>query len=263
MQGADRVRAGGALAFPSRRKIDLDPLLYFAAAGFPREASWRRRWQTAQGSDVKLDDFERADAGQRFEEAVFVRQAHSLVLFGLIAADEDPGRQARRAELTALKDQQWLAGVAEDVIAEIERRKQIDALENALKNTTSAAITKLNTTLSQGLITDRLRARFAQEINDLKLAGLAIEQTKSNLGVARFRVSLIRRKSQNAGDILSEGEYRCVALAGFLAELATNDSGSGIIFDDPVSSLDHMHRDAISARLAKEGRTRQAGHFSG
>ncbi|ESZ08513.1 hypothetical protein NKH89_12735 [Mesorhizobium sp. M0923] len=133
MQGADRVRAGGALAFPSRRKIDLDPLLYFAAAGFPREESWRRRWQTAQGSDVKLDDFERADAGQRFEEAVFVRQAHSLVLFGLIAADEDPGRQARRAELTALKDQQWLAGVAEDLIAEIERRKQIDALENALK----------------------------------------------------------------------------------------------------------------------------------
>lgn len=86
MQGADRVRAAGALAFPSRRKVEQDPLLYFATAGFPREASWRRRWQTAQGSDLKLKDFERSDAVQRFEEAVFLRQAHSLVLFSLIPA---------------------------------------------------------------------------------------------------------------------------------------------------------------------------------
>lgn len=84
MQGADRVRAAGAVAFPSRRKVEQDPLLYFATAGFPREASWRRRWHTAQGSNAKLEDFERLDAGRHFEEATFVRQAHGLILFGLI-----------------------------------------------------------------------------------------------------------------------------------------------------------------------------------
>ena len=67
----------------------------------------------------------------------------------------------------------------------------------------------------------------------------------------------MQHKSKNAGEILSEGEYRCVALAGFMAELATNDSDSGIIFDDPVSSLDHLHREAIAKRLAAEGRSRQ------
>ena len=85
---------------------------------------------------------------------------------------------------------------------------------------------------------------------------------RSQHGVSRFRVSLIESSSSNAGDVLSEGEYRCVALAGFMAELATNDSGSGIIFDDPVSSLDHLHRKAIAQRLAEEGRTRQVIVFT-
>ncbi|WP_206079295.1 hypothetical protein, partial [Allomesorhizobium camelthorni] len=36
--------------------------------------------------DTKLEDFERLDAGRHFEEATFVRQAHGLILFGLIPA---------------------------------------------------------------------------------------------------------------------------------------------------------------------------------
>ncbi|UWQ09228.1 hypothetical protein [Aliiroseovarius crassostreae] len=69
------------------------------------------------------------------------------------------------------------------------------------------------------------------------MAGLKIElaQARSWHGVSRFRVSLIE-SSSNAGDIPSEGEYRCVALADFMAELSIKDSGSGIIFDDPMPS---------------------------
>lgn len=35
------------------------------------------------------------------------------------------------------------------------------------------------------------------------------------------------------------------------------ESSPGIVFDDPVSSLDHMHREAVAARLAEEGKYRQ------
>lgn len=182
----------------------------------------------------------------------------------LLADDESDERKALRAELAELKDRQWLSGIKDDVLAEIERRKSLSTLETALKDTRPNAITQKNTTLSEALITDRLRGRFAQEIDHLNLAGLAIEltQARSQHGVSRFRVSLIESKSNNAGDILSEGEYRCVALAGFMAELVTNDSGSGIIFDDPVSSLDHLHREAIAKRLAEEGRKRQVIVFT-
>ena len=48
-----------------------------------------------------------------------------------------------------------------------------------------------------------------------------------------------------------------MALAAFLAELATTKSRSAIVFDDPVSSLDHMHREAVADRLAEEGQNRQ------
>lgn len=78
----------------------------------------------------------------------------------------------------------------------------------------------------------------------------------------QFRVSLIHKPDAKAGQILSEGEHRCVALAGFMAELSTTDNHSGIIFDDPVSSLDHLHREAIARRLAREGQDRQVIVFT-
>lgn len=182
----------------------------------------------------------------------------------MLADDESEDRKALKAELSELQDRQWLAGNVDDVTAEINRLKQVDELESALKDTRPGSITQRNTSLSEALITDRLRGRFLREIDHLNLAGLEIElaQARSQHGVSRFRVSLIESSSCNAGDILSEGEYRCVALAGFMAELATNDSGSGIIFDDPVSSLDHLHRKAIAQRLAEEGRIRQVIVFT-
>ncbi|MCB1469122.1 MAG: AAA family ATPase [Rhizobiaceae bacterium] len=182
----------------------------------------------------------------------------------LLADEQSDERKALRSELAELTDRQWLSGIKEDVLAEIERRKCLSALDTVLKDTRPNAITQKNTALSEALITDRLRGRFAREINHLNLADLEVEltQARSQHGVSRFRVSLIESKSNNAGDILSEGEYRCVALAGFMAELATNNSGSGIIFDDPVSSLDHLHREAIAKRLAEEGRKRQVIVFT-
>ena len=182
----------------------------------------------------------------------------------VLADDDSEDRKALKAEFSELRDRRWLAGIVDDVTAEIDRLKQVDELETAIKDTRHRSITQKNTSLSEALITNRLRGRFLMEIDHLNLTGLKIEltQAQSQHGVSRFRVSLIESSSGNTGDILSEGEYRCVALAGFMAELATNDSGSGIIFDDPVSSLDHLHREAIAQRLANEGRTRQVIVFT-
>ncbi len=171
---------------------------------------------------------------------------------------------ALEEEFLNLEDRQWLADNLNDVTDQIDRLIQVDKLQTALQDTRTNSITRKNTTLSEALITDRLRDRFIEEIEHLKLAGLEIELTKaqSQQGVPRFRISLKRNSSRNAGDVLSDGEYRCVAFAGFMAELATNDSGSGIVLDDPVSSLDHNHRKAIAQRLAEEGRTRQVIVFT-
>jgi hypothetical protein len=57
--------------------------------------------------------------------------------------------------------------------------------------------------------------------------------------------------------VLSEGEHRAVAIAAMLAECGLQGSAFPIVFDDPVSSLDHRYRGRVAARLAEESRSRQ------
>jgi wobble nucleotide-excising tRNase len=92
------------------------------------------------------------------------------------------------------------------------------------------------------------------EVRRLGLGNLGVEfrREQSAYGVPRFRLSLIRSPDSQLGPILSEGEHRCVALAAFLTELATADNLSGIVFDDPVCSLDHEYRETAAKRLAEE-----------
>jgi hypothetical protein len=63
-------------------------------------------------------------------------------------------------------------------------------------------------------------------------------------------------------EILSEGEQRAIALGSFFAELALANHQCGIVFDDPVSSLDHWRRRNVARRLVEEARIRQVVVFT-
>lgn len=180
------------------------------------------------------------------------------------AENDNPARQALIAERDELADRDWLAVVKDDVLAQIERLKQIASLTKAQKDTSTTRITTKSSEIAQALVTNTLRSRFATEVDRLGVAGLAIElrQDKTSQGVPYFRVSLINKPTETVGNVLSEGEHRCVALAAFMAELSTVDAASSIVFDDPVSSLDHIHREKVAARLAAEGRNRQVIVFT-
>jgi energy-coupling factor transporter ATP-binding protein EcfA2 len=183
---------------------------------------------------------------------------------GLLADGNSDERKKLIAERDELADRAWLAGIRDDVIAEIGRRAEIALLQKASKDTATNRITAKSAEVAESLVTNALRAQFAKEVDRLGVAGLAIElrQEKTTQGVPLFRVRLIKKPDAGVGDVLSEGEHRCVALAAFLAELSTTNSRSCIVFDDPVSSLDHMHREAVSKRLAAEGLDRQIVVFT-
>ncbi|WP_237442387.1 AAA family ATPase [Saccharibacter sp. 17.LH.SD] len=182
----------------------------------------------------------------------------------LVVDASSPVRNALIAEKAELADRQFLGGIKADVLKEIERRKQIALLEVAQRDTATNRITLKSTELARTLVTDTLRARFAHEVASFGIADLAVElrQGRSSHGSPRFKVSLIRKPDASVGQVLSEGEYRCVALAAFMAELATAENKSGIVFDDPVSSLDHMHREAVAKRLVAEAAHRQVIVFT-
>ncbi len=182
----------------------------------------------------------------------------------LLAENESEERRRMRTEFAELKDREWLATIQNDIIAEIDRRKRRAMLKETLKDTTTNRITTKSGEIAERLVTNALRERFTDEIAKLDLRALKIELRKgqANYGIPRFKVSLIGKPDAPLGEVLSEGEHRCVALAAFLAELATTESRSAIVFDDPVSSLDHMHRKSVAYRLAEEGKSRQVIVFT-
>lgn len=69
-------------------------------------------------------------------------------------------------------------------------------------------------------------------------------------------------QSRSPVEILSEGEQRAVAIGSFLAEVGLNGGKDGIVFDDPVSSLDHRRRERVAKRLAVEAAQRQVVVFT-
>lgn len=244
-----------------------DDLRQDALATDVRRAGLHALWRHRQISRRHADPAAVIDAGVvALPRQALARQVADLEARGaaLVAESDSPARAALIAERTELADRQWLNGIKADVLAQIERLKQIKALETAQRDTATNRITTKSTEIAQALVTDALRAQFAREVASFEIAGLAVElrQQNSVQGVPRFKVALTRKPTASVGQVLSEGEHRCVALAAFLAELATTENRSGIVFDDPVSSLDHMHREAVAKRLIAEAANRQVIVFT-
>ena len=190
--------------------------------------------------------------------------ALSLRITQLSADERSPERVALLKEHRGLKDRQALRPLLEDIKAEIVRRQQVAQLEKAAKETAKRRITDKNKELSDKLVTNALRGRFVREVDKLKLSRMPVElrKVKDQSAISYFQVSLVERPLDPIGEIFSEGEHRCIALAAFLAELVTSKQYSGIVFDDPMSSLDHIHRKAVVARLVEEAAHRQVIIFT-
>lgn len=86
LRGAGRITVPEAIAYPSRRKLYDDPVFYFATAGFPREASWYRRFDLTYRGPRDLDAFEHRAAPEVLADAIRIRQAHCVALFALLPA---------------------------------------------------------------------------------------------------------------------------------------------------------------------------------
>ena len=81
-------------------------------------------------------------------------------------------------------------------------------------------------------------------------------------GVLYHKLILTRAPGVELPKVVSEGEQRCLSIAAFFAELSTADDPSGIVFDDPVSSLDYRWREGVARRLVQEFETRQVIVFT-
>lgn len=181
--------------------------------------------------------------------------------------DGAPGGTAREAvldELADLQDSKQSRELLELATKEVERLAELKRVEDCLRETTTTAITRLGNEIADNLITPRMRDRFQQEI--VKLAGsrVRVEVVRSGgkFGSPQYEVKLYANPKAKVHDVLSEGEQTCVALASYLTELANAAHHSALVFDDPVSSLDHRWRSKVAKRLATEAGVRQVIVFT-
>jgi len=183
-----------------------------------------------------------------------------------LAAEAEAGadpkvKQTLQQELLDLEDRERLTRLRPQVLAEIERLRLRERLASCISETETNPITRKSTELTKVAVTDALCATFDRELKALGLSHLSVvlDSSGGSKGVLNHRVSIRSETGAEVAEVaqvLSEGEQRCIALAAFLAELSTQGSPSGIVFDDPVSSLDHERRETIAKRLVGEGRTR-------
>ena len=97
-----------------------------------------------------------------------------------LAADQNSvAYKALLQEYRELKDRDALAPLVEDIKAEIDRRKQAAAITKAIKDTAKNSITTKNREISDRLVTNALRGRFAREIEKLKLSRMPVELRKT------------------------------------------------------------------------------------
>jgi energy-coupling factor transporter ATP-binding protein EcfA2 len=175
--------------------------------------------------------------------------------------DKFAGLKSERDELAARSK---LNARKNDVLGEIARLKKLNAINQCIGDLDTYSISRTSTELTKAYITTALCNRFKDELGHLGLNNLQVQLAPagSERGVMYHRVEFKLKKDVNVADVVSEGEYRCIALAGFLAELATAPIKSALVFDDPVSSLDHLWREAVAHRLVEEAKERQVIVFT-
>ncbi len=251
--------------FPSDRALldelhESQPALVVAIHEYVAALKARQASIVAMAPNRKLDPLEVLPASPiaALDELIGKQLGEAGRLEKAMTSEE---RERKRKVLADLEARTKLAGLLPKALEAIEWHKRDHAFGEAIKGCSTRLVTGKATELYEAHVTEELRAAFTQELANLGLGRLDVVLEMTGQKGARMQQLKLRTAPRYArakvSDILSEGEQRVIAMALFLAEVGIEPGRSGLIFDDPVSSLDHVRRERIAKRLALEAKKRQ------
>lgn len=168
--------------------------------------------------------------------------------------------EAKHAELDARIKLEPLKPAVLDAIDKMILQAKLTKCIAAVRTT---AISNKATELSEKVVTQDLAAALNDEFKHLDAGGLHVTlKSSTTRGKTLFKLALELPGQQRPASVLSEGEQRAIAIGSFLAEVNISGMSGGIVFDDPVSSLDHKRRWKVATRLVEEGKKRQVIIFT-
>jgi len=178
------------------------------------------------------------------------------------AADEEHKKKLEQ-EYAELIARQNLQKSKQAVLDLIERLKKVAALKKCNNDLKTKPISDKSKEFASEAVTKELKAALDIEFANLEVGHIKTKLKERNVKGKIFHQLLLEiPTNRNIDEILSEGEQRAIALGAFLAELSLADHSCGIVFDDPVSSLDHWRRQHVARRLAQEAIKRQVIVFT-
>jgi len=181
------------------------------------------------------------------------------------AMEDSQEKKKLEDEYLELKSKVILRGNLDKVKKYINDLAKINKIENCRKAAVTTGVSKKCSDLMESIVTERLKEEIVKEFKNLKIDYLKVDLSKmGRAGVTLHKLKLKSEKFRNINlsEVLSEGEQGAIAIATFLAELQVSNNCSGIVFDDPISSLDHPRREGAAKRLVNEAKKRQTIVFT-
>ena len=157
---------------------------------------------------------------------------------------------------------QKLRVVKKEIVNEIERLKRVAFLDSKKREASTAPVTRQSSTLAKNYVTKTVSEHFLYEANNLRLEHVVLSDPKGVKGAIRQIPALKGTSDASTMQVLSEGEQTAAGLAGFLTEVYFDESKSAVVFDDPMSSLDHQRRSNAAARIVELAQDRQVIVFT-
>ena len=194
-------------------------------------------------------------------------EAHASSLIeqatALEATADEKSKTAMEQEKQELEARKRLAEVKAAVLDAIAKHDLCAKLQACINAMDTRAISRKSTELSRTMASQELADALNAELRCLKVHELYIGmKPESPGGKTQFKLTLQLPGGGTPSAVLSEGEQRAIAIASFLAEIKLGKGKGGIVFDDPVSSLDHRRRWEVAERLAQESKVRQVIIFT-
>lgn len=178
-------------------------------------------------------------------------------------ASDEKARAALQAEFVELDARIRMAQVKDAILTAVARLAHQSKLAKCLASVRTQAISLKASELAEKVVSKELADALNREFKLLGVGSLSVSlRSRSDRGKALHKLKLELPQSRTPGEILSEGEQRAIALSSFLAEVRLSGNKSGVVFDDPVSSLDHRRRERVARRLATEAADRQVIVFT-
>jgi energy-coupling factor transporter ATP-binding protein EcfA2 len=181
------------------------------------------------------------------------------------ATAQPKGQQELRDEFEDLNARKVLSAHKSLVLNHISKQIYQHRIQQCIESTNTLEISLQGRRIMHEAVTQVLKNYLDDELRSLGAGHIKLNlESKVRTGTP---FHCLRLQSTTYGNVsvsavLSEGEKRAVAIASLLAEVRRASHFSGLIFDDPVSSLDHIWRHKVAKRLVREGTERQIIMFT-